>query len=236
MKTAKTTDVATGVERALVRGDLGQMSADERLAYYRAVCDSLQLNPRTRPFEYLTLQGRLTLYARRDCADQLRRINGVSLEIVSRHLEDGVYTVRVRATLPDGRTDEDEGAVFVGGLKGETLANGYLKAVTKGKRRVTLSICGLGFLDETEVADVPRADVPTREMALPAPSEGSRGEGRTDAPRPVAPAGRQANGAGKVAVPADGAELYDWLVAREALLVAAGRCAEGELVRAVADA
>src|SRR5262245_22633600 len=135
MKTAKTTDVATGVERALVRGDLGQMSADERLAYYRAVCESLSLNTLTRPFEYLTLQGRLTLYARRDCADQLRRINGVSLEIVSRTLEDGVFTVLARATLPDGRSDEDEGSVFVGGLKGEALANARMKATTKAKRR-----------------------------------------------------------------------------------------------------
>jgi hypothetical protein len=32
-----------------------------------------------------------------------------------------------------------------------------LKAVTKAKRRVTLSICGLGFLDETEVDSIPGA-------------------------------------------------------------------------------
>jgi hypothetical protein len=32
-----------------------------------------------------------------------------------------------------------------------------MKAVTKAKRRVTLSICGLGMLDETEVDSVPGA-------------------------------------------------------------------------------
>jgi hypothetical protein len=39
----------------------------------------------------------------------------------------------------------------------EDRANTILKAVTKAKRRVTLSICGLGFLDETEVEDIPAA-------------------------------------------------------------------------------
>jgi hypothetical protein len=34
-------------------------------------------------------------------------------------------------------------------------ANTILKAITKAKRRVTLSICGLGWLDETEVEDIP---------------------------------------------------------------------------------
>ena len=47
---------------------------------------------------------------------------------------------------------------------GEIQANLAMKAVTKAKRRVTLSICGLGFMDETEVADVPEA---TTEQPLP---------------------------------------------------------------------
>jgi hypothetical protein len=43
-------------------------------------------------------------------------------------------------------------------------ANAIMKAVTKAKRRVTLSICGLGFLDETEVETIPEAKpVPVEE-------------------------------------------------------------------------
>ena len=42
---------------------------------------------------------------------------------------------------------------FSEALKGEVRANAILKAVTKAKRRATLSICGLGWLDESEVAD-----------------------------------------------------------------------------------
>ncbi len=42
-------------------------------------------------------------------------------------------------------------------LKGEAKANAQLKAITKGKRRVSLSLSGLGLLDETEVTDIPSA-------------------------------------------------------------------------------
>jgi hypothetical protein len=53
-------------------------------------------------------------------------------------------------------------------LKGEARANTILKAVTKAKRRVTLSISGLGFLDETEVADVVAVEAPKNGRKPPA--------------------------------------------------------------------
>jgi hypothetical protein len=160
-------------EKALIEGDLGRLTADERLAYYREVCSSLGLNPLTRPFDYIRLNNKLVLYAKRDCADQLRRLHNITLEVVSRSIEDGVLTVHVRASMPAGadsqrRSDEDFGAVSVTGLKGEAMANAVLKAVTKAKRRVTLSLCGLGFLDETEVESIQAAEQPQQE-ALPAP-------------------------------------------------------------------
>lgn len=141
------------VERTLVQGDLSRLTADERLVYYREVCQTLGLNPLTQPFQYLTLKGgKLQLYPTKDCAAQLRRLHAVSLEIVSREIVQEVLFVRVRATLPGAkgmpkRVDEDEGAVSVQGLAGEDVANAVLKAITKAKRRATLSVCGLGFLD-----------------------------------------------------------------------------------------
>lgn len=144
------------METVLIKGDLSKLTPDERVRYYNETCHSLGLNPLTRPFEYINLGGKLLLYARRDCADQLRKINGVSLEIVSRAVEGDILRVHVRARLPDGRADEDFGAVYYPEtLKGEARANAELRAITKGKRRTTLSICGLGWLDETEVADIP---------------------------------------------------------------------------------
>jgi hypothetical protein len=144
------------VEAVITRGDLADLSDAERAKYYVRVCESIGLNPMTQPFQYITLNGRLTLYARKDATDQLRNLRGVSIEIVSRQVISEVLTVHVRAKDKDGRTDEDFGAVpFPESIKGEVRANTILKAITKAKRRVTLSICGLGWLDETEIEDIP---------------------------------------------------------------------------------
>jgi hypothetical protein len=103
------------------------------------------------------LNGKLTLYCKRDATDQLRKMHGVSLHVLSRDESDGILTVAVRATTRDGRTDEDIGAVPMAGLKGEARCNAAMKAMTKAKRRVTLSICGLGMLDESELYGIPAA-------------------------------------------------------------------------------
>lgn len=156
---AKTEQPPAGdiMESVLLKGDIAKLTPEERVAYYKGVCESVGLNPLTRPLEYITLNGKLTLYARRDAADQLRKIHGVSVEILSQRLDGGLLTVHVRAKDKTGRTDEDLGVVNIGSLRGEAAANAMLKAVTKAKRRVTLSIAGLGFLDETEVEDIPSA-------------------------------------------------------------------------------
>lgn len=157
-------DAGAVLEAVIAKGDLAQLSPGERVAYYKAVCESVGLNPLTRPFEYLTLNGKLILYARKDATDQLRNVRGVSTRIVSERLDgDGIYVVQVEAVL-DGRADSDIGAVAIGDLKGEARANARMKAVTKAKRRVTLAICGLGMLDETEVDDIPNGEAhPWRE-------------------------------------------------------------------------
>jgi hypothetical protein len=157
-------DAKGKIEQALMGGDLSALTPQERSAYVEAVCNSLGLNPLTRPFQYITVQGKLTLYAKRDATEQLRKRDSVSLTITAREQIGDVYIVTARATTPDGRSDESLGAVSVGNLKGEDLANAYMKAETKAKRRVTLSIVGLGWLDETEVASIPSA------AALPEPS------------------------------------------------------------------
>lgn len=173
------------LERVVVGGDLAQLSPADRLDYYARVCQSLGLNPLTRPFEYIVLNGRLTLYARRDATDQLRRMHGVSCEITSRERTDDVYVVAVRVTDRDGRTDEATGAVPIAGLKGESLANALMKAETKAKRRATLSICGLGWIDETEIETIPtakpaRVDPNTGEIIDPPDDAGGNEPGEDD--------------------------------------------------------
>ncbi len=58
-------DAGALLEQVVVGGDLARLTPAQRLDYYRRVCDSLGLNPLTKPFDYLHLNGRLVLYATR---------------------------------------------------------------------------------------------------------------------------------------------------------------------------
>lgn len=165
------------LSQAVIESDLSKLSAADRLFYYNKVCESLCLNPLTKPFQYLKLKQdgveKIILYATKDCTEQLRKNNGISIQIVAREVAGSLYTVVARATDKFGRSDESTGVVnFMVGrynrdtkaryyvqAEGEEKANLLMKAETKAKRRVTLSICGLGFLDETEVDSIRGAKV-----------------------------------------------------------------------------
>jgi hypothetical protein len=105
--------------------------------------------------EYLWLNGKLRLYALQDCTDQLRRLHGISIYITNRERLGDIYIVTARAKDRTGREDESAGAVALDTLKGDALANALMKCETKAKRRVTLSLAGLGWLDETEIVTIP---------------------------------------------------------------------------------
>jgi len=164
------------MEAVIIKGDLKKLTPEERVQYYNETCKSVGLNPLTRPFEYIELQGKLTLYARRDAADQLRKMNGINIEIVSQDVSDGLLSVHVRAKDVTGRIDEDLGVVsFPENMRGDVRANTIMKAVTKAKRRVTLSISGLGMLDETEAETIPSAKPPPEVKSVMRPAELSTG-------------------------------------------------------------
>lgn len=203
------------MDSVITKGDLAKLTPDERVRYYGEVCHSLGLNPLTKPFEFITLNNKLTLYALRNCTDQLRTIHGVSVDDLAESERDGVFIVTAKVRHRDGRTDIAKGAVAIANLKGEVLANAMMKAETKAKRRATLSLCGLGFLDETEVADIP---ITYRHPPPPAPNAMLQHDPETGEVSPPAPN----NAAAEQAVPSDtatdGAALSLEDLAREAAM------------------
>jgi hypothetical protein len=147
----------SAIEQVVIQGDLEKLTAEQRVTYYNRLCESCGLNPMTTPFSYLRLSGKLTLYAKKDCTEQLRKIHGVSIEGLDGRIIDDVYVVTAKARDKTGRIDQATGAVVMGNLRGEAKANMIMKAETKAKRRVTLSICGMGFTDESEIESIPNA-------------------------------------------------------------------------------
>ena len=168
----------SSTEFAMMGNDLSKLNPKQRADYVKTVCESLKLNPFTNPLQYITLNGKLTLYATKGASDQLRAIHGISITITEQKREADSYIVRVKAKNAQGREDEDMAIVTLtkedgewtenkntgkkffkknGNLipmQGDELANAMMKCLTKAKRRVTLSICGLGMLDETEVETI----------------------------------------------------------------------------------
>lgn len=165
-------------ETALLCGDLSKLTEQQRAELVAKVCDSVGLNVWTRPLRYIEVRGQsgtqLILYATKDCTEQLRKTHNVSLTIVSREQVGDAYVVTTQAKMPNGRVDESTGAVATKGLGGDNLCNALMKAETKAKRRVTLSICGLGILDESEIETIagarvlPATSLPAAATALPA--------------------------------------------------------------------
>ena len=142
------------LERILIHGDLSPMDETQRLQYVKAVCKAIGVSILFRPFDYIKMQGKTVLYANRACAEQLRMLHGISITVTRSEHTAGLCIVTAKATDKKGRTDEAIGAVNIKGLVGEALANAIMKAETKAKRRVTLSIAGLGMLDEVEAKQV----------------------------------------------------------------------------------
>lgn len=171
------TNELSQIERVLVQGDLSQLSTDQRVTYYQSVCKSMGLNPLTRPFDYITLNGKLTLYAKKDAADQLRKINSISIGKPEISFQDDLIIVTVSGHDSNGREDSEIGVVKKSDMRGDT-ANALMKAVTKAKRRLTLSICGLGWLDETEVETIPDARPVVMEDLAPASKPTTNGNGK----------------------------------------------------------
>jgi hypothetical protein len=177
-------------QQVVEQGDLGKLSPADRVKYYGAVCASLGLNPLTRPFDYIQLGGKLVLYATKTATDQLRKLHGVSITGLEKIFQNDLYLVTATAVDKSGREDSSTGAIYIKGLVGEAYANAIMKTETKAKRRVTLSLVGLGWLDESEIGSITDArpvavDMETGEVLEDQPYVPTQTREADDAPRPT---------------------------------------------------
>lgn len=149
------------VEQVVIKGDLAKLTPAERVDFYRAYCESVGLNPVTRPFEYIALQNKLTLYPKKEACEQLRKAYKISIYKMDEKVKDVAGHIIITKTAygetPDGRKDQADGVVTIKKENIAAYADAVMKAETKAKRRLTLSMIGLGFM--TDYDDKPRAKV-----------------------------------------------------------------------------
>lgn len=152
-------DLARIAESLVTRGDLSGLTPEEVTRHYIRLCERLRLDPTTQPLKRLRLNGADILYPTKGATDQLASVWGIDRRMIEPPaiVDTGAGKI-IRAVCEAhwrGRTDVSTGAVPVPAGGGEALCNALLKCESKSKRRATLSILGLGMLDETEVDAIP---------------------------------------------------------------------------------
>ena len=139
------------VGNIVLKGDISGLDSAGIVRYYNDFCHTLGLNPVTKPFDVIEFKGKKVLYANRNCAEQLRAIRGVSIYDIRTENVNGLYIVKAYAQDKTGRQDVGTAAIDIKNLNGEALANAIMKCETKAKRRVSLSLCAIGLMDESEL-------------------------------------------------------------------------------------
>lgn len=150
---------AAVVASLVLNGDISGLNPVQKAVYYVERCRQLGLDPRSKPFQVLKLNGKEILYADKGAADQLAKIHNVN-----RRITDGPKVIKLggrdvvfcqcEASLPNGRCEMD-----VATLPAGDFDNVLMKVTTKVKRRATLALLGLGMLDESELSTIPAAAI-----------------------------------------------------------------------------
>ena len=157
---AEREDAASALAHILATGDVSKLTNEQRVAYYLDLCRTLGLEARSRPFDWLQLDGKLVLYPNKSCTEQLRRQHQISVKVVRREMAGELYVVEVEGRTPSGRVDFASKYVPVTywdrqtgrqqRLAGDKLANAYAKAETGAKRRLVLSMVGLAAVPDPD--------------------------------------------------------------------------------------
>ena len=154
-------DIASMFDKLAIDGDVSGLSEKQRIDYYKLVCEYCKIDPLTQPFNFIRQDQKVTLYANKSATAQLTRLHGLKVKIESRDVVQATQClITASAENPTtGAYAEDIGSVSIEGLKGAALSNAIMKAATKAKRRAILSVCGLGFISDAEVEDMPKNEI-----------------------------------------------------------------------------
>lgn len=136
-------------------GSIHQLTNPEKRELLAKLCNSLGLNQYIMPFRiYRDMQGHEFIYATKECCAELRHLHHINILTESHSIIDGMCIASVSGNNKYGRVDSEIGAIHIDSLVGQDKANGVMWAMTKAKRRLTLSLAGLGVLADVETRDM----------------------------------------------------------------------------------
>lgn len=125
-------------------GKCDKLSDDQKAEYGNWLSIKMGVSPDLRPIDFIPTKNGIKPYLNKSAAELIRDARSISITDLTISEQNGMYLVICNVRDTKGRIDSDIGAW----PKGNELHNSLMKAVTKAKRRATLSICRLGGLIE----------------------------------------------------------------------------------------
>ena len=136
-------------------GSIQHLANNEKRELLAKICNSLGLNQYIMPFRiYRNMEGHEFIYATKECCAELRHLHNINVLTESHSIIDGMVIASVSGNNKYGRVDHEIGAIDINSLQGQDRANAVMWAMTKAKRRLTLSLAGLGVLADVETRDM----------------------------------------------------------------------------------
>ena len=126
-------------------GRCDKLSVEQKYDYANWICEMMQVKAALRPIDFIPTQGGIKPYLNKGAAEIIRDARGISVSEIKVEEVNGMFIVTCNLKDRNGRTDSDIGAWPKGDSEQH---NSLMKAVTKAKRRATLSMCRLGGLVE----------------------------------------------------------------------------------------
>lgn len=167
------------VVKAQLYNDWSKLSEEDRLKAALALCRALDIPTPLNPFRFITMNGKVVLYAPNEAAQLIAESKGASVNITNKYLdkETNIYTVEVRVSTAT-RTIDNMACLYVGGLTGQKRADAMMKAVTKASRRTIFAAFGLSVTDDDDI-EAQRTQGPATGVLPPTTGQVQQGEPET---------------------------------------------------------
>lgn len=138
--------VLTPIERARMSGDVKALGPADRVALLRSLVDEARLAwGAAPPVILVSADGKLVPYITKAGADQLAKVQGVSIVALELVEVQGVVDATATARDSSGRTNTDVGSCAFDPDVPTTRARARMVAATRARRRTILGLLGSGF-------------------------------------------------------------------------------------------
>ena len=142
----------TKIQEVLARdsGRCDGLSDEQKAEYVNYLCSKVGIDPTFRPIDIIATKNGLKPYLNKGAGEIIRDTRKISIDDMQIKEVNNMWVATCRVKSLDGRIDTDVGVCPKTGTQKSPMApnDSLMKAVTKAKRRATLSMCGLGAIIE----------------------------------------------------------------------------------------